>query len=292
MVFTSIKKFTKLQLFLHSKKLQRKKIVNHAQRYGVNLNLDNPQSINDKMAWLELYEPNRRLKALCSDKIRLHDYCKKVLGEDICVPLLKVYNSPNDIRMDELPDRFVLKCNHGWNNNIVVTDKHSFDLHNAKIRLQEWLAKPFGFQTAEFHYIPIKRRCYAEMYIENRGKKRPVDYKISCFNGMPKILQIMNNRDETGYYINYYDMDFKLLDISPIGKEANNPDAHDTKPIHFEQMINYAKQLSKGFKYVRVDFYETPERLYLGELTFTPTAFTCRYTKPQTEYTIGNMLDL
>ena len=41
------------------------------------------------------------------------------------------------------------------------------------------------------------------------------------------------------------------------------------QPTCFDEMINVAKKLSKGFPVVRVDLYEVDGRVYFGELTFT-----------------------
>ena len=46
---------------------------------------------------------------------------------NICVLILKIYNDANEIKIDDLPEKFVLKYNHGIDHNILVNDKSSFE---------------------------------------------------------------------------------------------------------------------------------------------------------------------
>ena len=42
------------------------------------------------------------------------------------------------------------------------------------------------------------------------------------------------------------------------------------RPRHLQQMIAAAEVLGRGLDFIRADFYDTPDRAYLGELTTTP----------------------
>ena len=64
------------------------------------------------------------------------------------------------------------------------------------------------------------------------------------------------------------------------------------KPKHLDEMFRYAEVLSKRFPFVRVDFYDTPERLLFGELTFTPGGGFDTSRLPQTQLYLGEKLDL
>ena len=67
----------------------------------------------------------------------LRNYSKTILGKDICAPIIKIYNDVEEINSEELPDKFVLKCNHACGYNILYTDKYNFDkkkpLYNSNI---------------------------------------------------------------------------------------------------------------------------------------------------------------
>ena len=79
-------------------------------------------TIQEKIIYLSIHEsPDYKSKIV--DKIGLHEYSKKILGKDICVPIIKIYKSINDINLSKLPNKFVLKCNHGSGMNIICNDK-------------------------------------------------------------------------------------------------------------------------------------------------------------------------
>ena len=73
-----------------------------------------------------------------------------MLGKDICVPIIKVYNNVNEININELPDKFVLKCNHGSQMNIICSDKSKFNLIEARNKLEHWKNTNFGLENSEF----------------------------------------------------------------------------------------------------------------------------------------------
>ena len=151
---------------------------------GLNINLDNPQTIQDKLCWLNIYDTNP-LKVKCADKIKIHDYCKDVLGEDICVPIIKVYNNVSEINWDELPNQFVMKCNHGSGMNIICTDKSKLNKVDAINKLNRWMKDDFAFRNGfEAHYHDIQHKIFVEEY-KNDGNKDLIDYKFLCFNGNP-----------------------------------------------------------------------------------------------------------
>ena len=256
---------------------------------GVNIDLDNPKTIQDKLAWLNIYDEDR-LKTRCADKIKLHEYCKEVLGEDICVPIIKIYNSANDVNFDELPNKFVLKCNHGSGMNVIVSNKKRFDEKNAKRQLSYWMNDNFAFRNGfEAHYNDIERKVFAEEYMEVGGKS-PYDYKVLCFNGEPKFIQVFGDRFNQTRHMNYYDTDFEYVDLAR-RDFVNRPDIKHKKPDNLNLMLEYSKKLSKPFKFVRVDFYEVDGKLILGEMTFTPGAMAFRYRKDEDNVKIGDLLN-
>ena len=89
---------------------------------GKTYNESNLITLEDKINWLIIHDTNK-LKAKCADKILLHEYSKKKLGKDICNKIIKIYNKTDEINLDELPEQFVLKANHGSGFNIIVENK-------------------------------------------------------------------------------------------------------------------------------------------------------------------------
>ena len=266
-------------------------ILAKAQRLNFqNFDIEHPKNWCEKIQWLQIHD-DIDLRSLCADKIKVHDYSIRKLNKDICVPILKIYKSPNNIFFKELPNRFVLKCNHGYNYNIIVKNKKDTSQAYCKQQLRTWLNEPFGEVSIEPHYLKIKRCCYAEKYLENENQQALIDYKFLCFNGIPKYCQVLTGRHTNDFHLNYYDMDFNFVDISRLDIR-NNPNQLDTKPNNFELMKFYAKILSKDFRFVRVDFYEVDDIVYLGELTFTPATGFIRWTDPTIDRMFGDLITL
>ena len=257
---------------------------------GVNINLENPITIQDKLAWLNIYDQDE-LKVKCADKIKLHEYCKEVLGEDICITLIKVYDNVGEINWDELPQQFVIKCNHGSGMNIIVKDKSKLNIEDAKGKLNRWMKDDFAFRNGfEAHYHDIPHKILVEEYKSNDSTGL-YDYKFLCFNGKPIYMQIFADRFGLGRHMNYYDMDFNLISMARKDFKTDFNNDHK-KPKNFDKMKEYAKLLSQNFKFVRVDFYEIEGKVYLGELTFTPGAMGFSYINSEDNIKVGNLLKL
>lgn len=251
---------------------------------GLNINLKNPVTIQDKLCWLNIYEP-MKLKTKCADKLLLHEYCDEKIGVDLCIPVIKVYNNVNEINWDELPDKFVMKCNHGSGMNIIIKDKSKLDKKGSISLLNKWINCDFSMMNGiEAHYHDIERKIFVEEYM-NDGHETLHDYKFWCFNGTPKLYTI---NDGNGHGdIMYYKMDGTEYNL--YGVKTNNK---YKKPKSFDDMVSIAKKLSEPFKFVRVDFYEINEKIYLGELTFTPGAMLFKYKNPQDHINVGNLLSI
>lgn len=249
--------------------------------------LDNPKTFQEKLCWLNCYDlDNIDLKTKCCDKLTLNEYCKEAVGENLCPKILKVYDSVDSINLSELPNKFILKCNHGSGFNIIVNNKSTFNLGSAKVKLKGWLAK--NYCTAywyELFYYGIKPKVYAEELIGSDL----FDYKFWCFNGEPKFM-VINDGHGHGEF-KTFDMNFKPMSLDRTDLKYNSKKDYK-KPQNFDKMAEYARKLSKPFKFVRVDFYEANGRIYLGELTFMPGAGNFKYRNPEDNIKVGNMLDL
>ena len=258
------------------------RMLTFCKNQGLNINLDNPQTIQDKLCWLNIYDTNP-LKVKCADKIKIHDYCKDVLGEDICVPIIKVYNNVSEINWDELPNQFVMKCNHGSGMNIICTDKSKLNKVDAINKLNRWMKDDFAFRNGfEAHYHDIEHKIFVETIL---GNGDIMDYKFWCFNGEPKLWTI-NNGNGHGDIMYYY------MDGSKCNLYGVKDNESYQKPRRFQEMVNYANLLSNRFKFVRVDFYEIDGRVFLGELTFTPGAMAFKYKNDDDNIKVGSLLKL
>ena len=271
----------------HSKKIIDnfyKKRIAYLKGRRIHYNESNLITFTDKINWLTIHDVTN-LKTKCADKILLHEYSKRVLKKDICNKILKIYDNADQININELPEQFVLKTNHGSSFNIIVSNRAEFNLENAKKKLTKWLSIDYGKNTREFHYSFIKRKLFAEEYL----RKDINDYRLFCFHGIPRYAYVSQKIDNIKY-ATYFDMNWKQLDYEC--DYPNHPTAINLKPKNFELMKKYARKLSKPFKFVRVDFYEFNNEVRLGELTFSPRNSFTRCKNRKHEIELGKYLKL
>lgn len=281
-------------------KFLKEKAMN--SRLHLQLDLDNPKTVQDKISWLIVNDDDKtnELKAKCADKILVHEYSKEKIGKDICVPILKVYEKPEDVYFSELPNKFVLKCNHGYAMNIIVDKgKNQFTTlkklnlkteEDCRRQLGEWLNVDFGGTNRQKHYSLIHPKAYAEKFITD-GSFTLKDYKVWCCNGVPRMIQVMSDRYTKNLHCNIYDTNWNWFHLGwsdfPEDKEHL-----DEKPKHLSDMLDYARKLSSDFRFVRVDFYVVNDEIFLGELTFTPDGGIFKYADKETDLYWGEQIKL
>ena len=128
------------------------KMLQRHKRQGMPCNLDNPQTIQEKLMWLNIYDADP-LKTECADKLLVKEYAERVIGKDISVKNLDIWDSVDEIDFDKLPDKFVLKCNHGSGMNIIVKDKSKMNIPDVKKKLDWWMHDDFSMRNGfESHY--------------------------------------------------------------------------------------------------------------------------------------------
>lgn len=245
----------------------------------------NPKTFTEKLWWLKIYD-STMLKTFCADKITCHDYYCMKLGKDTSIPIIKVYDSAKDIKWDELPDRFVIKCNHGSGYNIIVKNKNTIDKKCIADRLNAWMNEDYAFKyDVELHYHLIPHKILIEQYVDDLQ-----DVKVFCFNGQVKFFQA--DYHLTQHRQNFYDDNWNYMQWLSRKDYPSNPSVRDAKPINFDKIKEWATLLSKDFKFVRVDLFETSNgNLYTGELTFTPGGGRQHY-KEDGDIKLGKMLSI
>lgn len=255
-------------------------------RFGKKLDFNRPSNFNEKILWLEKNRQNP-LVVQCADKFRLHEYVRSIGLENIMPQIYGKWENAYQIDWDMLPEKFVIKCNHGAKWNIICTNKKNLDKKAAEQQLASWLKMDYGQKEFEVHYSYIKPVIFAEEYIEpNIDKLMPDDYKIYCFNGKPAFLLVCLEREKE-LELEWYDFEWNVFDI---GAKTNKQKATKTESLH--KMIEYARQIAEPLPFVRVDFYNRSGEPVLGELTFTPMYGMAKYYSKEGNRKIGDMLTL
>lgn len=228
------------------------------------LNLDNPQLYNEKVQHYKLNYRDGRLKQLV-DKYAVREYVGRTVGDKYLTKLYGVYDSVDDIRFDDLPDRFVMKLTNGSGYNYICKCKTEKEVKKIKRRFKKWMKLDFYMLGREWAYKDVTNRIICEEYLEAPNDVGLNDYKIFCFDGEPKLIQVDFERF-VNHKRNLYTPEWEFID-EKVAYE-NDPDADVERPATLGEMLDCARKLSQGFPQVRVDFYSINDRLVFGELTF------------------------
>lgn len=260
----------------------------YKSRSGQELDLLHPETFSQKQQW---YKLNARLPLmqLCADKFAGREYIKDCGYENLLNDLLGVYDNPNQINLDSLPNQFVIKASHGSGFNIIVKDKSQLNWKQTKMMLRSWMHQNIAWSGREWVYMKMARHIIIEKYLEDEtGELR--DYKFFCFNGDPKFMQLEVGRYTDHNTRNFYDMEWNLM---PFGKELpHNPNIVIPKPEMFDEMKKIAKDLCKPFQFVRVDLYQVGGKVYFGELTFFPAGGAPDFVPEKYDKIVGDMWTL
>lgn len=239
-------------------------------KFKRSINLDSPTTFNEKILWLKLNEYNgNSLIKKCADKYEVREYIKEKDCQDILNPLLAVYENPEQIEWDRLPDAFVLKWNFGCGLNIVCRDKSKLDIISTIKELKKMKKVNAYLPYSEIQYKNVKKKLLVEQYLCDGSGELPTDYKVYCFNGKADCVMLCIGREKGEPILYYFDRNWNFLRINKAGFSA--PEGFTLqKPEGIDEMFAYADKLCEPFAFVRADFYIVNGKVYFGELTFTP----------------------
>lgn len=251
-------------------------------------NLKNPQTYNEKLQWLKLNNQHDEYSKYV-DKYEAKEWAKSVLGEKMIIPSLGIWDSPDEIPFDSLPDQFVLKVTHDSGGVIVCKDKKTLDIDKVKKQLRQLMAHDYFFEHREYPYKNLKPRILAEKYMVDESGTELKDYKFFCFNGQCKMLFVATDRNIGDTRFDFFDENFHHLPFRQGHPWARKP---ISEPKGFAQMKEVAEKLSKGFPHVRVDLYDINGDIYFGEMTFFHFSGFVPFVPSKWDYTIGTWLNL
>ena len=271
----------------HKEELPEALIKWYKKRTGWDLDLNKPESFNEKIQWLKLYDSTLQ-KTRLADKYKVRDWVADKIGHDHLIPLLGVWGSFEEIDFSDFPSKFVLKTNHGSGWNVIVKDKTCFNYHKAKQNFDKWLSQDYSKRVGyELHYGGISPVIIAEEYMGD--SESLLDYRFFCFDGKPYYVWVDSGSGTSEHRRNIYDINWNLqpllVNYEPLLEDL-------PKPLQLEEMTKYAEILSEGFSFVRVDFYLIGETVYFGEMTFTPQSGIGRWDPPEMNKYYGDLINL
>ncbi len=264
-------------------------------KIGQKLRLRNPKTINEKIQWLKIYD-NQPIKTKLTDKILVRDWIEKKIGKEYLKPALWIGKSFDLIPFEILPEKFIIKTNHGCNWNVIIRKKSELLsnktlLNFTKNQIEGWLNQNyFGWSDFETQYKNIKPQIIIEELLNNDEIIQ--EFNIWCFNGKPQIFQSTytdiktNNTFVSVFNKNYENIDIKFLKRYIIKQMP--PD------LNLKKAVSLSTILAEHFKLVRIDWLIFKNKLYFEEMTFTPqSGYLLFYDEDQKwSLKLGNLLNL
>ena len=236
--------------------------IKYRLKMGKKLNLENPQTYNEKLQWLKLYD-RKPIYSKLVDKYEVREIIRKKIGEEYLIPLLGVYEKFNQINFESLPNQFVIKTTHDCGGIVICKDKSKFNQKEAQKKIEHHLRKNYYYMHREWPYKKVKPRIIIEKYMVDESRTELKDYKFFCFDGEPKLMFVATDRGVDTRF-NFYDMNFKQINLQQHYKNSNK---EIDRPKNFDTMISIAKKLSENLPHIRVDLYDVNGHIYFGELT-------------------------
>ncbi len=257
---------------------------------GRDLSLTKPVTFNEKLQWLKLHD-RRAEYTIMADKYAVRQYIAEKLGEEHLIPLLGVWDDPDDIDFSLLPNQFVLKCNHNSGLGMCMCkDKSTLDIEKVRAELRKGLKEDYYQKTREWVYKDIPRKIICEKFMTNGGQELE-DYKIHNFNGEAKFVLVCRDRfSETGLTEDFFTPQWEHMPVKR--PKLANASVPIPRPEQLEQMLGFSKILSKDIPFVRTDFYVIEGKVYFGEITFFPASGMAEFDPPVWDAKFGSWLKL
>ena len=240
---------------------------------GEILDLKNPKNFNQVIQKLKLYD-NNASKTAVVDKYLMRDKVKKEYGNKYLPLLIGVWNKFNEINYADLPNSFVLKCNHGSGWNEIVKDKSKWNMIEAKKKFNYWLKLNYAYLNGfEMQYKNIKPKIICEEYLGDNI----IDCQVYCSKGDILFISYIESphgvNEKKSFDENWNELDFITSEPRLEGNIK--------KPKNLNEIIKISKDISKDYKFIRVDFYILEDgTIKISEFTFTPASGLLRWNPP------------
>lgn len=270
--------------------------ANYRRSFGSDPNLSAPESLNEKIQWLKLYD-RTSLHTQCADKYMVRSYVENIVGSEYLIPLLYHTDNPRQIVREQIPDiACIIKVNNDSGGGIIVRDKNSQDWKQIQKHFSRKLKSSYYRLKKEWQYKEIKPLIIVEQLLQDDDGEVPLDYKFHCFHGRVEVIGVDLDRFSK-HRRNFYNRNWELMPFvwSPISNEGEAlwPNGRSIeRPKCLEEMISIAEQLSRAFVYCRVDLYLLGEQIFFGEITFHHGGGCEVFSPAEWDKKLGNFLDL
>lgn len=249
--------------------------------------LENPVWYNEKIRWQFLNHHNP-LMSLVADKIAVRSYVARKGGLIQAPRLIASGWTAEDLAGVDLPEEFALKTSFGSGQNHIERAGKNTSRTALMAKVRDWMGYDQWRSTGEFHYRAVPKRWLAEEYVPCVSGQ--IEYKVFCMMGEPVFILAVKDRTAAGYKRNLYWPDWTPTDFHWL----NNPvdPVEVPRPAHLEDMLADARRYAEDFLHVRVDFFQSDERIDFSELTFASAAARVPFTPEEANARLGAMIDL
>lgn len=243
----------------------------YKKKMGKTLNLDNPQTLTEKLQWIKLNE-RQDFHKICSDKYAVRNYLGERFDRELLIPLLFVTNDYREIVIENIPDvPCIIKSNHDSGHYFIIRNKNEVNFKRLQEECRFWLSQNYYKISKEWQYDISKsdRKIVVEKLLMTKEGKIPNDYKLHYINGELQFIYVSFDREGINDRCTY-DKEWNRLPFVwvPANTYNINMNTHEVpRPKTLNKMIEMGNSIAKRFKYVRVDFYDVDGRLYFGEIT-------------------------
>jgi hypothetical protein len=263
-----------------------RQIAKFRKRVGYYPSVAVPERYHEKMLWRKIFDRNPAFSMFC-DKLASKQFYRTGHPD---VPIIEPAWTGDSIDGEAralLDEGFILKANHG-SGFIVFPEDYARDPEAAAQRSARWMEREYGRRKFEPAYRKARRCLLIEPRLGAGGETPVFDIYVRACMGKIAIVSILSNVKRAGPRFGYFDERGKrLLTVEP--KRPDLTLADDFRiPARFMEAMEIARQVSKGYDYLRIDFLACGGDLVANEITIYPNAGLTK-AQPGSETDINEM---
>jgi hypothetical protein len=289
-IITAIRQRLFLFLIKNSKAIKNDKLyvfLFYLFATGRRLSFRNPKRYSEKLQILKVKENTDPHLGDLVDKFKVRSIISAKIGDKYLNEIYSDYNSSENLDFNTIPYPCVIKTTHDSGTVFPLLNKPD-EATILKIRetLKIKLSANYFWKGRETPYKYATPKIICEKYLFEPNFDSLIDYKIFCFNGKVKLLQVTSVKDKI-QYVNYYDEYKKPIDIRSGGYSEN---IQFSLPKAIDEMFALAKDLSRSICHVRIDFYYINNNIIFGEYTFHSDGGLLRFSDDNFDFVMGEYI--
>lgn len=240
------------------------------QKVGYFPNVALPLRYHEKIYWRKVFDRNPAFCDFC-DKLKTKAWFRRKLPSlKVVEPLWTGMELDGEAMKLLSGGQVVLKGNHGSGFNIFPNDI-SKGMAFVRKSTHRWMSRNFARRYYQPAYRNAERILLIEPLIRNDGHPL-VDYYVRAAMGKVLVVSVLTDAKRDGQKYGYFDEAARRLSKLEPANSSNTLPPGFVPPATFAEAMAHARELSRGFDYLRIDFMSCENELYAGEITVYPNA--------------------